>query len=220
MVFQVFVIGSLLISIYAFHGIFGSGIDVGVKLATKVKGKFGRKKVMFIDVCVVICLVVVFFVLVICLLINISITWKSYIAAVLAAGLGACLRGRLYRCQIQKYNLPLGTFAANLIGNVLVAFVHIVLSRFPAQCCASDPCWLFVIAYAVTEGFCASLTTVSILISEIHHLKKSNKSFSYVYIIFSVLIWQFVSGIINGINFVSLPTNTTLLVNLTQTKEC
>lgn len=80
--------------------------------------------------------------------------WKSILAVVIGAGLGALLRWQL-GLLLNRYlpEIPLGTLAANLVGGYIIGFATGFFGSLPAL----SPEWRLL----VITGFCGGLTTFS-----------------------------------------------------------
>ena len=89
--------------------------------------------------------------------------------AVILAPFGAKLRwflGRMFNNKAKWRYIPVGTFAANIIGSLLLA---ILLSAYPNS--TSDD----ILIEGITKGFCGCLTTVSSFIGELFMLVQKCK---------------------------------------------
>ncbi|GJJ69926.1 fluoride exporter [Entomortierella parvispora] len=124
-------------------------------------------------------------------------SWRHVAFACCFAPLGANLRWYMSRwnaSSLRRFQFPLGTFAANILGSVILGAVvcmqHSVAIRGHSG--AATACQVFG---GLQDGLCGCLTTISTFTLE---LKTLPRKASYIYGITSVVVAQLVLLVILG----------------------
>jgi len=106
--------------------------------------------------------------------------------ATIFGGIGCVLRFLLSKLNPKFTSFPIGTFAANVSGTIILAVVG-VLSKFFVH--YSDYTSLAIL-YGIGVGFCGCLTTISTFVNELDGLSKISTLNFYRYGILSMLLAQ------------------------------
>lgn len=132
------------------------------------------------------------------------------------APFGALLRFFLAKLNKKDYKsvvmrmLPMGTLAANLIGSLVLAITHVMTTWIAFSCPGK------AVMGAIGTGFCACLTTVSTMMSEIKALRdKSEIGYSHLYTLVTIVLILGSTTFINGVSWAvyidqSIPGNATV----------
>lgn len=194
---------AMLIGIYSFITSYCVGIDFGKDVGFKIGQHIHQCGPKIIDLMVSILLFIAVVGFSLGVAFDPSVVGKKIYLAVLLVPFGSCTRAWLSRHHIKRLKLPLGTFIVNLIGSVCLAIVHVINVRAADPACSSTTtvCWPTIVTYAIGSGFCASLTTISTVMSEIYNTRSEHPRFAYFYIVLSIVVCQSFSGIINGVSF-------------------
>lgn len=127
------------------------------------------------------------------------IRWRHRVLfALLLAPPGAMLRYFLSKLNTLKPingRFPLGTFLANMIATLLIAGVYVAQRRpsasIPVRCDA---------LYAIQQGFCGCLSTVSTFANELVSIKK--RRWRWVYLFTSVIFGHLlVLAVVGGVRW-------------------
>lgn len=104
------------------------------------------------------------------------------------------LNKKEYKIPVMK-KLPVGTLAANLIGSVVLAVTHVMLTWINFSCPGR------AVMAAVGTGYCACLTTVSTMMSEIKGLRDKSIPYSHIYPLCTIVLCLGLSTLINGVSY-------------------
>lgn len=113
--------------------------------------------------------------------------WRSWTFSMLFAPFGAILRFYLSKyLNVKVKNFPMGTFAANMLGTLLLAiFTLIGRGKLPLGRRINSHVMGCHVLIGLDDGFCGALTTVSTFMAELFALKTFH---SYRYGIVSVFV--------------------------------
>jgi len=212
---------AVFVGFYTFLGSYCVGIDFGKATGKIIGTHVTRNGPKISDISVAILFVSSVIGFSVGLAIESTQEGKEIWLSVLLAPFGACLRFWLSPLTYEKYKLPVGTLLANTIGAVILAGIYVINVRVANNACNKDwiICWPLVVTFAVGTGFCACLTTISTLMSEIYRLRAEHPRFSYFYAILTVVTSQLLCGIINGVNYSTINVTTTFVPPTLQTTD-
>ncbi|CAD1812363.1 CrcB-like family protein [Candida parapsilosis] len=113
--------------------------------------------------------------------------WRSWTFSMLFAPFGAVLRFYMSKYLNTKIkNFPMGTFAANMLGTLLLAiFTLLGRGKLPSGRRINSHIMGCHVLIGLDDGFCGALTTVSTFMAELFALKTFH---SYRYGIVSVMV--------------------------------
>lgn len=124
------------------------------------------------------------------------------LASILLAPFGALCRFALASLNKKHYKfelinaIPIGTLIANLVGSLVLSAVNVILTWVELSCN-----WTAFLK-AIGTGFCACLTTVSTLISEIQLMRGEGRLvYSHIYPFCTICLSLGLSMVMNGISY-------------------